>query len=151
MGHTEDFVHAWGDGVDRGSASNFVFKFGAELFTTSDNFFTFFTIWVPSVFLFCAGFLAECAKSNLGEAVFNDFVAILEFVFFPIAQFAGGLLQSSGDFLYLFVCERVVVDLAPMTGVVRGFVFGDFYPDRAEFFVGLRIGVILGALGNKEV
>ena len=85
MSHTEDFVHTRGDGVDRGGAADFVFKLGGELFTSGYDFFAFFTIWVPGVFFFGAGFLAKCRESNLREAVFDNFVTRLEFIFFPVA------------------------------------------------------------------
>ena len=58
MSHAEDFVHARSDSVDRGSAANFVVKFRSEFFTAGDDFFAFFAVGVPGVFLFGAGFLA---------------------------------------------------------------------------------------------
>lgn len=120
MGHAESFVHAWSDGIDRSGAADFVVKFGREFFGASNDASTFFTIWVPSVFSFGAGFLAEGGEGDLRETIFNNFVAWGEFVFFPVASFASGLLQSGGDFGNLVVCEWIIVDLLPVVfcGVV---------------------------------
>ena len=132
MGHTKDFVHAWGDGVNRGSAANLVVEFGSEFFAASDDFFAFFAVWVPSVFGFGARFLAEGRESDLAEAIFDDFVAVGELIFLPIAKLLSGGLDGLGDFGNLLVGERVIVDLLPV------------------FFL-LIVAVILGALGDKEM
>ena len=85
MGHAEDFVHAWSDGVNRGGAADFVFEFGGELFTAGDNLFALLAVGVPSVLLFGAGFLTESREGDLREAIFDDFVAWLQFIFLPVA------------------------------------------------------------------
>ena len=103
MGHAKDFVHAGGDGVNRSGAADFVVEFGGELFTASDDFFAFFTVGVPGVFLFGAGFLAEGREGDLREAVFDDFVAGFQFILFPEAELFSGGLDGFGDFCYLFV------------------------------------------------
>ena len=130
MSHAKNFVHAWGNGVDRGGTTDFVVKFGGEFFAACDNLFAFFAVWVPCVFGFGAGFLTEGGEGNLGEAVFDDFVAFGKFVLFPVSEFASGFFDGFGDFLDLFWGEGVVVDLGP-------FVFGSI------------VAVILGALGYK--
>ena len=94
MRHAEFFVHAGGDGVDGGSTADFVIEFGGEFFTAFDDLLAFFAIWIPGVFSFCAGFLTESGKSDLREAVFNNFVTVLEFAFFPEAEFAGGFFDG---------------------------------------------------------
>ncbi len=113
MGNTEDFIHARGDGVNRGGTTDFVFKFWGEFFAASSDSFAFFTIGIPSVFFFGAGFLAESGEGDLAEAVFDNFVAWSEFVFFPEAEFFGGLLDGFGDFCYLVIGQRVIIDLLP--------------------------------------
>ena len=103
MGHAEDFVHTWCDGINRGGAADFVIKLGGEFFATSDDSFTFFVVRVPGVFGFGAGFLAEGRESDLREAIFDDFVAFGKFVFFPEAEFFSGSFDGFGDFLNLLV------------------------------------------------
>ena len=132
MSHTKNFVHARGDSVDRSGAADFVFKLGRELATAGADSFAFFTIWVPGVFFFGAGFLAEGRESDLGEAVFDNFIARLELVFFPVAEFASGGLDGLGDFGDLLICKWVVVDLDPV-------VFGGV------------VAVILRPLGYKKM
>ena len=85
MSHTEDFVHAGGDSINRGSAADFVVEFRAVFFAKGDDLLTFFVVWVPGVFFFGAGFLTKGGEGNLGEAVFDNFVTRLEFIFFPEA------------------------------------------------------------------
>ena len=75
VGHAEFFVHTRGDGIDRGGAANFVVKFGGVFFAFCHDFFAFFAVWIPGVLFFGAGFLAEGGESDLGEAVFDNFVA----------------------------------------------------------------------------
>ena len=77
-----------------------------------------------------AGVLTEGGESNLGEAVFDNFVALHELVLFPEPEFAGGLLEASADFCNLFVGQGVIIDLLP---------------------VGAIKAVILSALGDKEM
>ena len=103
VGHTEDFVHAWSNGVNRGGAADFVVKFRSEFFTAGDDLFAFLAIGIPSVFGFGAGFLAEGRESDLGEAVFDDLVACGEFILFPVAEFTRSLFDGLADFLNLFV------------------------------------------------
>ena len=59
MGHTENFVHTRGDGVNGGGAAAFIVKFRGEFFAAGDDASTFFAIWVPGVFFLGAGFLAK--------------------------------------------------------------------------------------------
>ncbi len=75
MGHTENFVHTRGDGINRGGATDFVVKFGAVFFAKGDDLLALLAIGVPGVFLLGAGLLSEGRESDLGEAVFDDFVA----------------------------------------------------------------------------
>ncbi len=75
VGHTEDFIHAWSDGVNRGGAADFIVKLGGELFAAGDDLFAFLTVGIPGVFGFGAGLLAEGGESDLREAVFDDFIA----------------------------------------------------------------------------
>ena len=89
-------------------------------------------VWIPSVFNVGAGFLAESGEGDLREAVFDDFVAVLEFVFFPVTEFACGAFDSLGDFCDLFVGERVVINLFPI------------------FFID-TVAIVLGALSDEEV
>ena len=103
MGHTEGFIHARGDGINGSGATDFIVKFGTEFFATSDDFLALFAIWVPGVFFFGAGFLAEGREGDLREAVFDDFVAFSEFVFFPVAELSSGLFDGRGDFCDLLV------------------------------------------------
>ena len=77
VSHTEFFVHARSDGVNRGGTTDFVVKFRGEFFTAGDDFFTFLAIGVPGVFFFGAGVLAESREGDLRKAVFDDFVAFL--------------------------------------------------------------------------
>ena len=58
MGHAENFVHTWSDGVNRGSTTDFVVEFGSKFFAAGDDLFTFFAVGIPGVFGFGAGFLA---------------------------------------------------------------------------------------------
>ena len=103
MCHAEGLVHARSDGIDRGSTADFIVKFGANFFATGNDLFAFFVVWIPGVFSFGASFLAESRKSNLREAIFDDFVARREFVCFPIAEFFGSLLNGLRDFSDLVV------------------------------------------------
>ena len=132
MSHTEDFIHTWSNGINRGGATNFIFEFWTKFFASRDDFFTFFAIWVPGVFGFGASFLTEGRKSDLREAVFDNFVTRGEFVFFPIAKLFGGLLDSGSNLGDLLISEGVVIDLFPV------------------FFLGV-IAVILSTLGNKKM
>ncbi len=116
--HAEGLIHARSDGVNRGGATDFVVKFWAELTATDNNGLAFLVIWVPGVFFFGAGFLAERREGDLRKAVLNDFVAGLELVRFPVAEFTGGLLDGGGDFGNLFIGERIVVNLSPILAVV---------------------------------
>ena len=75
VSHAEDFVHARSDGINRGGTADFVFKFRGEFFGAGADLFAFFTIWVPGVFSFGAGFLTESRESDLREAIFDNFVA----------------------------------------------------------------------------
>ena len=84
VSHTEDFIHTRGDSINRGSATDFIFKLRSELFATSDDFLTFLAVGVPGIFGFGASFLSESGEGNLTEAVLDDFVAFLEFLLFPI-------------------------------------------------------------------
>ena len=74
MGHAEDFVHTWSDGIDRGGATDFVVEFGGEFLAAGDDLFAFLAVGVPGIFGFSAGFLAEGGEGNLREAVFDDFI-----------------------------------------------------------------------------
>ena len=149
--HTELFVHAWSDGVNRSSAANFVVKFWGKFFGASADGFTFFAVWIPGVFGFGTGFLAEGGKGDLGEAIFNNFIACGKFVFFPVAEFASGLFYGIADFADLFVGEREIVDLLPAVRCVWS-VFGDNANFCwAEFFAGRAVAIVLGALCNKEM
>lgn len=128
MGHTEDFIHARGDGVNGGSAADFVVKFGTVFFAEGDDLFAFFAVGIPGVFSFGAGFLAEGGEGDLGEAVFDDFVAFGELIFFPEPKFTSSALDGFGDFFNLLVGQREVVNLFPLA------VFE---------------AIVLGALSNK--
>lgn len=103
MGHAEDFVHAWGDSINGGSATNLIIELGGEFLAASNDLFAFFAVGIPGVFGFGAGVLAEGGKRDLGEAIFDDFVAWLKLVFFPEAELASGLLDSGGNLGYLFI------------------------------------------------
>ena len=103
MGHTEDFVHAWGNGVNRGGAADFVVEFRGEFFAACDDFLAFFAVGIPGVFSFGAGFLAESGESDLGEAILDNLVAFGKFVFFPVAEFFCSGFDGLADFLNLFV------------------------------------------------
>ena len=141
VSHTENFVHAWGNGVDRGGTANFVVEFRGEFFSSVNDLLAFLAVGVPGVFCFSVGMLAESRESDLGEAVFDDFVAVLELIFLPETEFAGGFFDSFADFLDLFVGEREVVNLLPLVARV-----GDF-----EIVARWLVAVVLGALGDKEV
>ena len=78
MCHTKFFVHAWGNSIDRSGAADFVIEFWGDFFSASNDFLAFFAIWIPSVFFFGAGFLAESREGDLREAVFDDFVAFFD-------------------------------------------------------------------------
>ena len=117
MGHAEDFVHAWSDGINRGGATDFVVEFRGEFFAPFDDLLAFFAVRIPGVFLLSAGFLAESRECDLGETVFDDFVAGLELFLFPESEFFGGFLDGFGDFLDLLACEGEIIDALP---VVRG-------------------------------
>ena len=130
MGHAEDFIHARGDGVNRGGATDFVIELGSELLAACDDLFALLVVGVPGVFLFGAGFLAEGRESDLRETVFDDFIARLQFILFPVAELASGFFDGLADFFDLFVREGVIVDLFPLA------VF---------------MAVILGTLGNEKM
>ena len=83
MSHAENFIHARSDGVDRGGAADFVFEFRGELAAAGADFFALFAIWIPGIFGFGAGFLSEGTESDLREAIFDNLVAGLQFIFFP--------------------------------------------------------------------
>ena len=132
MSHAKNFVHARGDGVDRSSTADFIFEFRGEFATAGTDSFAFFAVWIPSVFFFGASFLAERRESNLRKAVFDNFIARLEFVFFPVAKFASSGFDSLCDFGNLLLCEGIVIYLNPV-------VFGGI------------VAVILCPLGYEEV
>ena len=48
------------------------------------------------------------------EAVFDNFIALGNFVLLPVAKFLGGRFDGLGDFFNLSVGERVVVNLVPV-------------------------------------
>ena len=110
MCHTEDFVHARSDSVDRGGTANFVIEFWSKFFAAFDDGFTFLVIWIPGIFSFGASFLAKSRESDLAEAVFDNFIAFLELIGFPIAEFFCGGLDGFSNLFDLFVGERVIVD-----------------------------------------
>ena len=132
MSHAENFVHTWSDGVNRGGATDFVFKFWGEFAATGTDGFAFFAIWIPSVFFLGAGFLAESRESDLGKAVFDDFVTRLELVFFPVAELGSGSFDGFGNFGNLFLGKWIIIYLNPIvfSGVVT---------------------IILRSLGHKQV
>ncbi len=132
MSHTEDFVHTWSNGINRSGACDFVFELRTKLFAPCGDLIAFFTIWVPGVFGFGASFLTEGRKSDLREAVFDNFVSRGEFVFFPIAKLFGGLLDSGSNLGDLLISEGVVIDLFPI------------------FFLRV-VAVVLGTLSDKKV
>ena len=104
VSHAESLIHTRGDGVNRGSAADFVIKLGGEFFASCDDLFAFFAIWVPGVFFLGASVLAKGRESDLREAIFDDFIAFGELSFFPEAEFTGGLFDSLGDFGNLLIC-----------------------------------------------
>ena len=114
VGHTELLVHAWGGDVDRGGAADFVEEVGEEFATTGDDGFALPMVRIPSVFGFGAGLLTEGGEGDLGEAIFDDFVARGELVGFPVAEFASGLLQGLSDALNIFGLQGVIIDLLPI-------------------------------------
>ena len=130
--HAEDFVHAWGDGVDRGGATDLVLKFGGDFFGAFDDGLTLFAIGVPSVLGLGASGLAEGREGDLAEAVFDDFVARGELVSLPVAELGRGLLDGLSDFGDLCVGKWVVVNLLPS-------------------LLGGIVAIILGALGDEEM
>ncbi len=75
MSHAEDFIHTWCNCVDRGSAADFIVEFRGEFFATRDDLLAFFAVGVPGIFGFGAGVLTKGREGDLGEAVFDDFVA----------------------------------------------------------------------------
>ena len=103
VSHAEDFIHTWSNSINGGGTANFIVEFWSEFFAAFDNSLAFFAVGIPGVFGFGAGFLAEGRKGNLAEAVFDDFVASLKLVFFPIAELFGGCFDSFADFFDLFV------------------------------------------------
>lgn len=123
MGHTEDFVHTGDDSINRGGATDFILKLGGELFSPGDDFFAFFHIWVPSVFCLGAGFLPEGRKSDLREAVFDNFVALEKLVFFPEPELASGLLDRLADLGDLLGGKGEAVNLLPILLGVRSVGF----------------------------
>lgn len=132
MGHAEDFIHAWGNSVNGGSATNFVIISRREFFGALDDSGAFFVVRVPSVFGFGASFLAKSREGDLAEAVFDNFVAGGKLVGFPITKFFGGSFDGVGDFFDLLVGKRVAVDLLP------------------GFLLGVET-IILSALSNKKM
>ena len=92
MVYAKNFIHARSDGVDRSGATDFVVELRRKFFSAGANLFALLVVGIPSVFGFGAGVLAKGGKSNLRKAVFDNFVAFGELVFFPKAEFAGGLL-----------------------------------------------------------
>ena len=132
MGHAEDLVHARSDSINGSSTGDFIFKLGAEFLASRSNLIALFAIRVPGVFGFGAGFLPEGRKGDLGEAVFDNFIARSEFIFLPIAKLFGGLLDGRSDFGDLFVGEGIIINLFPI------------------HFFGI-VTVVLGALGDEKV
>ena len=92
MGHTKFFIHARGNCIDRGGAADFVIKLGGEFFGAFDDFGALFAVGIPGIFFLRAGFLAKGGESDLTQAIFDNFVAFFKLIFFPKAEFFGGLL-----------------------------------------------------------
>ena len=132
VGHAEDFVHTWSDGVNRSGATNFVIISWSELRGALDDSFALLAIWIPSVLGVSAGMLAEGREGDLAEAVFDDFVAFGKLVFFPVTELFGGSFNSLGDFGDLLVGERIAINLVPI-------------------FFRRIVAIILSTLSDKEM
>ncbi len=132
MSHAEDFVHAWSDGINGGSATNFVIVSWGEFFGALDDSGAFFMVRVPSVFSFGAGFLAKSREGNLAEAVFDNFITFGKLVGFPVAKFFGGCFDGLGNFGDLLVGKWIAIDLLPL------------------FFLSVE-AIILSALSNEKM
>lgn len=137
MSHAKFFIHARSGDVDRGSTTDFVEKIRQFFAAFGDDSLALFQIRIPSIFGFGAGGLTEGRKGDLGKAIFDNFVALGEFVGLPKTEFFGSFLEGCCNFYNIFVFERVVIDLMPIGGVVG-------------VGTGL-ITVILSALGDKKV
>lgn len=85
VGHAEFFIHAGSGDIDRGGATDFIEEIGEFFAAFGDDGFAFFEVGIPGIFSFGAGSLTEGRESDLGEAIFDDFVAFSELVGFPIA------------------------------------------------------------------
>ena len=130
MGHTENFIHPRSDGVDGSGAANFVVEFRSKFFTTGDDFFTLFAIWIPGVFGVGTGLLTEGGEGDLGKAIFNDLITRLQFILLPETELFRSLFNGLTNFRDLFVGQRVIIDLLPFFAV---------------------IAVILSALGDEKM
>ena len=130
VSHTKLFVHARSGNIDRGGTADFVEKIGEFGATFFDDGLAFLGIGIPSIFGFSASFLAEGGKSDLREAIFDDFVAVGELIGFPVAEFAGRFFESCCNLYNIFIFERVIVNLLP---------------------VAVSILIILRALRDKEM
>ena len=142
VGHAKYFVHAWSNGVNRSGATNFIIELWSEFFAALDDGFAFFAIWVPGVFCFRAGGLAESREGDLAKAVFDNFVAFSKLVGFPITKFFGGSLDGFGNFCDLLVGQRVIVYLFPffLFGVVA-IILGALSYEKMKMFELLGFGV----------
>ena len=132
VSHTELFVHAGGGDVDGSSAADFVEEVREQFAAAGDDGCAFLVVGVPGVFGLSAGLLTEGREGDLGEAVFNNLVALGELVSFPITEFASGLLQGLGDTFNVCGLQGVIIDLVPVV------------------LVDVK-AVILSALGDEEV
>ena len=132
MSHTKDFVHAWGDSVNRGSATDFVIEFWGKFLATLNDSFTLLAVRIPSIFSFSASFLAESREGNLAEAVLDNLITFGKLVFFPITELFGSRFDGFGNFSDLLVGEWVVINLLPI-------------------LLASIVAIILGALCYKEM
>ena len=103
MSHTEDLVHAWNEGVDGSSATDFVFEFWCKFLGASHDSVTLLVIWVPSVFNVRAGLLTKSGEGNLRKAILDNFVTFGNLVGFPVAKFARSSFDGFGNLGDLFV------------------------------------------------
>lgn len=118
MSHAKFLIHAGSGNVDGSGATDFVKEIGQFFAAFLDDGLALFEIGIPGIFGLGASLLAKRRESNLGEAVFDDFVTVGKFISFPKAKFTSSFFQNCCNFYNIFRLERVIIDLLPIGRVV---------------------------------
>lgn len=133
LGHAEGFVHARSGDVDRGRATDFEEKIGQLFVAFGDDGSALFQIRIPSVLFSGAGGLTESRKSDLGKAIFDDFVTRFQLVGFPVAKFPSGGFEDCGDFGDFLGFERIIINLIPVGSLkIKLVILGALSDEKME-------------------